>query len=156
MTALTKWPYFDKLSVKLLQLIKLLVSWINFAKLKCFVQRQAPADLEWSAKNLLRSIIILRNELFEQLGYSMSHYPGTSMNVKIWLMKIWVSPCKIRKCLNSCDYQRSMPWSAQLTLHFTSIQIDRAPSRPVSVRRFYSLVKRPSAHFIGPVMAPEK
>ena len=32
-TALTKWPYFEKLSVKLLQLIKLLVSWTNFAKL---------------------------------------------------------------------------------------------------------------------------
>ena len=49
------------------------------------------------------------NKLFEQLGYSMSHYPGTSMNVEnLFDEKLCLTP-KYRKCLNNRDDQRSMP-----------------------------------------------
>jgi hypothetical protein len=40
------------------------------------------------------------NKLFEQLGYSMSHYPGTSMNVESLFVENLVSTPKLRR-LNS-------------------------------------------------------
>ena len=52
----------------------------------------------------------------------MSHYPGTSMNVENEFVGNLVPTSKNPQVLDSCIYQRSMPWSPQLTLSSLLIQ----------------------------------
>ena len=47
------------------------------------------------------------NKLFEQLGYSMSHYPGTSMNVEKLRVEKLVPTLKIRECFDDSENQGS-------------------------------------------------
>ena len=79
MTALTKWPYFEKTFGK------------AFAvdKIACFLDKLCQTlnalfsvKLQLISNDLRKTCFVqyqTRNESFEQLGYSMSHYPGTSI-----------------------------------------------------------------------------